>query len=179
MRELLPDGVVAEACERTGLDDFGPGDFREGLAVLCASIDDEARLNELGELAVRDALVNSLANRLRVFDWIRRHPEVARERVEAPVVVIGMFAIVLLARFIDVRRPPVDAAVQDENLYLNAKTAQRLSLAFNGLAADWYWMRSLQYTGGKIVAYEDANPEAFTLADLDLHLLPSLLKTSN
>src|SRR3981189_853596 len=91
MPELLPDGVVAEACEKTGLDDFGPGVFREGLAVLCASIDDEARLNELGELAVRDTLVNSLANRLRVFDWIRRHPEVARERIESPIVVIGMF----------------------------------------------------------------------------------------
>src|SRR5438105_829340 len=91
MPELLPDEVVGEACEKTGLDDFGPADFREGLAILCASIDDEARLNELGELAVRDALVNSLANRLRVFDWIRHHPEVSRERIESPIVVIGMF----------------------------------------------------------------------------------------
>lgn len=91
MPELLPDDVLAEACEKTGLDDFGPDDFREGLAVLCESINGEARLNELGELAVRDTVVNSLANRLRVFDWIRRHPEVARERIEAPIVVIGMF----------------------------------------------------------------------------------------
>ena len=91
MPELLPDHVVAEACERTSHDDFGPADFREGLAVLCASIDDQAQLNELGELAVRDALVNSLANRLRIFDWIRRHPGVSRERIESPIVVIGMF----------------------------------------------------------------------------------------
>jgi len=91
MPDLRPDDVVAEACEKTGLDDFGPADFREGLAVLCESIDDEARLNELGELAVRDAVVNSLANRLRVLDWSRRHPEVARERIDAPIVVIGMF----------------------------------------------------------------------------------------
>src|SRR6478672_8151184 len=91
MPELLPDDVVTEASEKTGLDDFGPANFREGLAVLCESIDDEARLNELGELAVRDTVVNSLANRLRVFDWIRRHAEVSRERIEAPIVVIGMF----------------------------------------------------------------------------------------
>ena len=91
MPELLPDDVVAEACDKTGLDDFGPADFHEGLAVLCESIDDEAQLNELGELAVRDTVVNSLANRLRVFDWIRRHPEVARESIAAPIVVIGMF----------------------------------------------------------------------------------------
>jgi Sulfotransferase family len=91
MPELLPDAVVAEACDKTGLEDFGPADFREGLAVLCESIDDEARLNELGEVAVRETVVNSLANRLRVFDWIRRHPEVERERIAAPIVVIGMF----------------------------------------------------------------------------------------
>jgi hypothetical protein len=91
MPELIPGDVVAEACDKTGLDDFGPADFQEGLAVLCESIDDEARLNELGELAIRDTVVNSLANRLRVFDWIRRHPEVVRERIVAPIVVIGMF----------------------------------------------------------------------------------------
>jgi hypothetical protein len=91
MPALLPDDVIAEACTKTGLDHFGPADFREGLAVLCESIDDEAQLNELGELAVRDTVVNSLANRLRVFDWIRRYPEVAREHVAAPIVVIGMF----------------------------------------------------------------------------------------
>jgi hypothetical protein len=91
MPELLPDDVLAEACEKTGLDDFGPPGFRDGLAVLCESIDDEARLNELGHVAVRETVVNSLANRLRVFDWTRRHPEVAREPIEAPIVVIGMF----------------------------------------------------------------------------------------
>ncbi len=91
MSGLVVDDVVAEACEQTGFDDFGPDDFREGLAVLCESINDEARLNDLGDVAVRDNMVNSLGNRLRVFDWIRRHPEVARERIESPIVVIGMF----------------------------------------------------------------------------------------
>jgi hypothetical protein len=91
MAELVADDVVAEACEKTGLDDFGPDTFREGLAVLCDSINSEAQLNELGAVAVRETVVNALANRLRVFDWIRRHPEVAGERIEGPIVVIGMF----------------------------------------------------------------------------------------
>src|SRR6185295_10006792 len=65
----------------------------------------------------------------------------------------------------------------EEELYVKATTAKRLALAFNGLAADWYWMRSLQYTGGKIVEFEDTHSEGFTLTDIDLHLLPSLLKT--
>jgi hypothetical protein len=91
MAELVADDVVAEACEQTGLDDFGPDGFRDGLAVLCGSINDEAQLNELGDAAVRSTVVNSLGNRLRVFDWIRRHPEITDERIEAPIVVIGMF----------------------------------------------------------------------------------------
>ncbi len=91
MPKLVAHDAVAEARDQTGLDDFGPDSFREGLEVLCDSINDEAQLSELGEAAVRTAVVNSLGNRLRVVDWIRRHPEVAGERIEAPIVVIGMF----------------------------------------------------------------------------------------
>ena len=91
MPELVADDVIAEACAQTGLDDFGPDDFREGLAVLCESIGGEAQLNDLGDGAVRSTVVSSLTNRLRVFDWIRQHPEVTDERIEAPIVVIGMF----------------------------------------------------------------------------------------
>ena len=36
-------------------------------------------------------VVGSLSNRLRVVDWIARHPEVQDERIDAPIVVIGMF----------------------------------------------------------------------------------------
>jgi hypothetical protein len=91
MPELRADDLAGEACEQTGFDDFGPGEFREGLTVLCESINNEAQLNEVGDAAVRSTVVNSLGNRLRVVDWIRRHPEVGGERIEAPIIVIGMF----------------------------------------------------------------------------------------
>jgi tetratricopeptide (TPR) repeat protein len=61
---------------------------------------------------------------------------------------------------------------------VDGATAKHLALAFNGLASDWYWMRSLQYVGGKIVAFEDMHNESVVLSDLDLHLLPSLLRLS-
>src|SRR5260370_12758428 len=91
MPAWMVDEAVAEASGQTGLDNFGPDGCREGLAVLCESINAEARLNEVGEAAVRNTVVSSLGNRLRVVDWIRRHPEVGEERIEAPIVVIGMF----------------------------------------------------------------------------------------
>jgi len=66
----------------------------------------------------------------------------------------------------------------EEQLYLSGRTARRLTLAFNGVAADWYWMRSLQYVGRKIVKFEDEHDGRFELNDLsslDLRLLASLL----
>jgi len=93
------------------------------------------------------------------------------------VVVLGIVATVMLARWIDARRPPVNPNAVDESLYLSGKTARRLSLGFNGLAADWYWMRSLQYVGGKVINAPD-NVVLDNLNQLNLKLLPSLLDTA-
>ena len=87
----MSDKVVAEACDRTGLDDFGGDSFREGLAIYCDSLESEAQLNDIGTLAVPGVVVAALANRLRVVDWTRRHPNVASEPIDAPLVVVGMF----------------------------------------------------------------------------------------
>ena len=88
---MVPDEVIAEACGLTGLDDFGSDSFREGLAVYCESVSSEAKLNDLGVTAIRGNVVGTLANRLRIVDWSRQHPDVGTERIDAPLVVIGMF----------------------------------------------------------------------------------------
>ena len=86
-----PADLADEARAKTGLDDFGPDSFREGLDVLCESVAGEARLNDLGTVAVQGNIVAALANRLRVVDWAATHPDVATGAVDAPVIVIGMF----------------------------------------------------------------------------------------
>ncbi len=88
---IQPDAMIAAACDQTGLDDFGGDSFREGLAVYCDSVSAEARLSPFGMAAIPGAIVAALANRLRVVDWIKRHPGVSDERIESPIVVIGMF----------------------------------------------------------------------------------------
>ena len=85
------DALIAIACEQTGLHDFGGDSFREGLEVFCRSCAEEAQLNGFGATAIPGAIVNVLMNRLRVIDWIRTHPEVTRESIEAPIFVVGMF----------------------------------------------------------------------------------------
>ena len=91
MVELRPDDFVAAATEQTGLSDFGSDSYREGLDLFCSSAQDEAELNDIGAMVVPGAVVGALANRLRVVDWAKQHPEVADEQIEAPWMVIGLF----------------------------------------------------------------------------------------
>lgn len=93
------------------------------------------------------------------------------------VVLAGMTCAVLLVRWIDTVRPPADPNAVDESLYLDGKTARRMSLGFNGLAADWYWMRSLQYVGRKIINHPDDVP-LDNLGQLNMKLLAPLLDTA-
>ena len=93
------------------------------------------------------------------------------------VVVVGMACAALLVRWTDTLRPPVDPNAIDESLYLNDKTARRMSLGFNGLVADWYWMRSLQYVGKKMFNFQGDIP-VDDLGGLNLKLLVPLLETA-
>lgn len=69
------------------------------------------------------------------------------------VVLAGMASVILLARTMDERRPPASVTATGE-LYTTPEAVRRMSLGFNGLVADWYWIRSLQYVGRKIGAFE-------------------------
>lgn len=100
---MVPAELVAAAREQTGLEDFGPETFREGLEVYCDSVRTEAGLNQVGVMAVTANVVSNLANRLKVVDWAARHPDVTDEPIRAPLVVIGMFraGTTLLSNLLD------------------------------------------------------------------------------
>lgn len=87
---LAASDLVAAARAATGLEDFGDPGFREGLEVLCDSLGAEARLNDVGRMAHEWQLGNYLAERLRVEDWWRRHPEIGRQAIEGPLCVVGL-----------------------------------------------------------------------------------------
>ena len=88
-----------------------------------------------------------------------------------------MAGVVSLARWIDSHRPATDPDAEAEQLYLAGNTVRRLSLGFNGLVADWYWLRSLQYLGRKVIkAKEDVQID--NLGQVNLTLLAPLLDTA-
>jgi len=95
----------------------------------------------------------------------------------ASVFIVGLSCTVLLARSMDALRPPPDPNAIDESLYLNPTTARRMSLGFNSMVADWYWMRSLQYVGKKIISVPEDVP-IDDLGQLNLKLLAPLLDTA-
>ena len=97
------DELLDEVVAQTGLDDFGGDTYREGLDVLCDSLTREAQLNEIGQAALRGNIVGTLSNRLRIVDYRRRDATVEDERIEEPLVVIGMFraGTTLLSRLLD------------------------------------------------------------------------------
>lgn len=92
MRSRYPSAerLLDEAVSLTGLDDFGPGDFREGLEVLLDSLAADADLDPSTDEAVVGVLRTRLTNRLLVEDWYRRHPEIDDVPVVGPVHVIGL-----------------------------------------------------------------------------------------
>ncbi len=95
----------------------------------------------------------------------------------AVVIMAGMAGVVSLAQWIDSHRPATDPVTEAEQLYLTGNTVRRLSLGFNGLVADWYWMRSLQYLGRKVLtAREDVQID--NLGQVRLELLAPLLDTA-
>ncbi len=86
---LAPEDLLGAARKRTGLADFGDGDFREGLERLTASLESEAALSPLGRFIAQADLVGHLANRLQLVDWHARHPEIAEGPIQRPIFIVG------------------------------------------------------------------------------------------
>lgn len=85
-----PNGLIDEACRRTGLDDFGAGDFPVRLRAMGDAVDADTGLGPLGRMVVHQRTLRLLANRLLVEDIVRRHPEILAVELVAPIVVVGL-----------------------------------------------------------------------------------------
>ena len=89
-KSFVPEQLMEKAARRAGLDDFGPPTFREGLDLLCREYNADRRITGLGQIAGREMIVGTLANRLQVIDWYKTHPEVGEEKIETPWVITGL-----------------------------------------------------------------------------------------
>jgi len=80
----------AKAMADTGLDDFGPDDYRDRLDVYLAALQDISGLTGPGIVNFHAQILQYLKNRLLLTDLLSRHPEIHDIELQPPVVIAGL-----------------------------------------------------------------------------------------
>jgi hypothetical protein len=88
--QLQPQAVLAAACARTGLSDFGAEDFRERLQLLCEEWDGDRALTAMHRAVLFGYLARYAGNRLLIHDTLKRQPQILNEKIDRPVIVTGL-----------------------------------------------------------------------------------------
>ncbi len=82
--------LLRKAEDATGLSDWGSDLFRRPFDVLIEDLNTEAQLHELGARRAERRLFDTLCMRLRLIDDRKRFPGIADERIERPIIVVGL-----------------------------------------------------------------------------------------
>ncbi len=90
-RHFEVEPLLAQARERAGgLEDLGSGPFLEPLARFVDSLNDEARLNDVGRYVARERVLLHTVNRLLYVNDRARYPGIAEVAIERPVFIVGL-----------------------------------------------------------------------------------------
>jgi hypothetical protein len=87
---LHSDVLHAKASADTGLDDFGPDDYRERLDVYLGALREIGGMHDAGVVNFYAQLLQLLKNRLLLTDLLARHPEIHDIELLPPVVIAGL-----------------------------------------------------------------------------------------
>lgn len=87
---LDADALHTKAAVETGLDDFGPDDYRERLDVFLGALQDIPGMHDAGIVNFHAQLLQWLKNRLLLTDLLTRHPEIHDIELAPPVVIAGL-----------------------------------------------------------------------------------------
>lgn len=83
-------GLIDQACRATSLRDFGDDSFRPFLERLIDAYEHEARLSQIGRIAVKASLLDALKLRLQMIEYRKQHPAVAQQQIRRPLFVLGL-----------------------------------------------------------------------------------------
>ncbi len=81
----------------------------------------------------------------------------------AVVIVLGFSAIYVLSNYLEKNRVVLPENYDDTDLAFEGRRLKGFALGAEGLLADWYWIKSLQYLGDKFVKSE---MESINIEDL-------------
>ena len=88
-RMFAPD-LIETAKRRSGLDDFGEGEFLDALSRLLGSCQDEGRLNLIGKIALKTDVLEILCARLQMERDRQLYPDIARQEIREPLFIMGL-----------------------------------------------------------------------------------------
>src|SRR5881394_2806016 len=87
---MFATDLIETAKRRSGLDDFGEGDFFEPLSRLLESCQDEARLNLIGKIALKTDVLETLYARLQMERDRQLYPDITRQKIRQPLFIVGL-----------------------------------------------------------------------------------------
>ncbi len=89
---LSADEILGLASEMAGgLTDFGDDNgLRERLAVTLQSLAEDEGLTRGGRLVIIQQAIRVMANRLRIEDLVKRHPEILDVQIDRPIIIAGL-----------------------------------------------------------------------------------------
>ncbi len=90
--------------------------------------------------------------------------------IPAAIIVAGFAAVICLSNCIEAQRPRVADEYVDTDLHFSGSRLKGFALGTEGLIADWYFMRSLQYIGDKLLK-SDGFIDIMDLSSLNPRLL--------
>ena len=88
--DLSVGSVLDAAVEATGLDDFGPDDFRERLDLWLSEPNEDPDRTNIGRFTLYNDCVRYAVNRLRIHQLLKEHPEIYDIEIAKPIIVIGL-----------------------------------------------------------------------------------------
>ena len=93
----------------------------------------------------------------------------------AIIILSGFACVFALSGFVEDRRPPLPAGYEDSDLAFHGSRMKGFAFGMEGLIADWYYMRALQYIGDKVVKSKAEVVNIDDLRSLDPRLLYPML----
>jgi hypothetical protein len=136
---LNADQLIEQAQQKTGLSEFDSNSYREGLDILLS----DANKNNMPERGVErfsSSVVDVLANRLKVTDYLKQRPELLERKIEKPVFVFGVprTGTTLLSNLLaadPARRSPLTWEIDDpvppptsDTLFTDPRAVERLKV---------------------------------------------------
>lgn len=88
--KLNADDLLHKAKQKTSLNDFGKGNIHETLTRLIDAINNEAQMHPFGRFITKERILGILQNRLRLEDFIKRHPAIENIEIKNPLIITGL-----------------------------------------------------------------------------------------